>query len=279
MDLRRNFYASKRSEYRNNYLPFDYYDFWIIAKENENLRFRNKLRDYLHTPFDWDEDQGFYLEPQVDEQHGTQTTSRMTTARSEELLKRHSKAREGYVVNEMSHKESLIMKHLEERKKEILKKNEEQKETKSKQNVAKQEKSKENKQVIVANSNQQQQAGSRKKGKKTKKNANQFMRSMKPKAVISEKVSNLSKTTTKQPKKFNGNQNSVNGKREIKSATSQTSARQSRTSKRVDDLNESPRLFRSTSSIAIQTPIGWNLREYKKSSRPKSGRRKEQLIL
>jgi hypothetical protein len=47
------FHVAKRSEYRNNYLPFDYYDFMITAKENENLRFRNKIRDYLHTPFDW----------------------------------------------------------------------------------------------------------------------------------------------------------------------------------------------------------------------------------
>ena len=47
------FHITKRSEYRNNYLPFDYYDFMITAKENENLRFRNKIRDYLHTPFDW----------------------------------------------------------------------------------------------------------------------------------------------------------------------------------------------------------------------------------
>lgn len=46
----------RKSEYRINYLPFDYYDFWMTAKENENLRYRNKLRDYLHTPFDWDED-------------------------------------------------------------------------------------------------------------------------------------------------------------------------------------------------------------------------------
>lgn len=58
-----NFYlAAKRSEYRNNFLPFDYYDFWITAKENENLRCQNKIRDYVHTPFDWDEDQDYYLE-------------------------------------------------------------------------------------------------------------------------------------------------------------------------------------------------------------------------
>lgn len=56
------FHIAKRSEYRNNYLPFNYYDFMITAKENENLRFQNKLRDYLHTPFDWDEDQDFYFE-------------------------------------------------------------------------------------------------------------------------------------------------------------------------------------------------------------------------
>lgn len=56
----------KKSEYRRNFLPFDYYDFCITAKENENLRCRNKLRDYLHTPFDWDEDLDIYIEPVTD---------------------------------------------------------------------------------------------------------------------------------------------------------------------------------------------------------------------
>ena len=70
-----NFYlAAKRSEYRNNYLPFDYYDFWITAKENENLRCQNKIRDYVHTPFDWDEDQDFYLESNEKFQHSNQAT-------------------------------------------------------------------------------------------------------------------------------------------------------------------------------------------------------------
>lgn len=54
--------AIRRSEYRINYLPFNYYDFWITAKENENMRLRNKLRDYLHTPFDWDENVDIYCE-------------------------------------------------------------------------------------------------------------------------------------------------------------------------------------------------------------------------
>jgi hypothetical protein len=272
MDLRRNLYASKRSEYRNNYLPFDYYDFWIIAKENENLRFRNKLRDYLHTPFDWDEDQGFYLEPQeddrFDQQQGARTTSRATTPGNEELLKRHAKARVSHAVNEFTRKDSLIMKHLEERKKEILKKHDEQTDAKSKQNVAIQQKSKENKQIKV-NGNQ---PGTKRKSKKAKKSTNQFMKSMKPKTVVSE---NVPKTKAKPAPKVNESQESARVKRDIKSAASQTSARESRTSKRVDDLDDSPRLFRSTSSIAIQTPIGWNLREYKKSSRPKSGNENE----
>ena len=58
--------SQKKSEYRRNFLPFDYYDFCITAKENENLRCRNKLRDYLHTPFDWDEDLDIYIEPVSD---------------------------------------------------------------------------------------------------------------------------------------------------------------------------------------------------------------------
>lgn len=57
---RKNYFNGKRSEYRHNYLPFDFYDFWITAKENQNQRYKNKIRDYLHTPFDWDEDQDFY---------------------------------------------------------------------------------------------------------------------------------------------------------------------------------------------------------------------------
>lgn len=71
---------AKKSEYRNNYLPFDYYDFCITAKENENLRFRNKIRDYIHTPFDWDEDDEYY-EVAVESEHAnqaTQTTQRQS---------------------------------------------------------------------------------------------------------------------------------------------------------------------------------------------------------
>ncbi|RNA43037.1 hypothetical protein BpHYR1_042901 [Brachionus plicatilis] len=69
----------KKSEYRHNFLPFDYYDFWITAKENENLRFKNKIRDYLHTPFDWDEDQEYYIEQASKTDlanQGTQTSER-----------------------------------------------------------------------------------------------------------------------------------------------------------------------------------------------------------
>jgi hypothetical protein len=50
-------HLAKKSEYNNNYKPFDYYDFCITAKENENLRFRNKIRDYIHTPFEWDDEE------------------------------------------------------------------------------------------------------------------------------------------------------------------------------------------------------------------------------
>lgn len=83
MAYKSKYYVPKRSEYRQNYLPFDYYDFWITAKENENLRFKNKLRDYLHTPFDWDEDQDYYLEQSYTDlkkfdqsNQGTQTSER-----------------------------------------------------------------------------------------------------------------------------------------------------------------------------------------------------------
>jgi hypothetical protein len=76
--MARRHQAVKKSEYRNNYLPFDYYDFCITAKENENLRHRNKLRDYLHTPFDWDECLDYYIEPLADDNlnQATQTTER-----------------------------------------------------------------------------------------------------------------------------------------------------------------------------------------------------------
>lgn len=72
----------KKSEYRQNFLPFDYYDFCITAKENENLRCRNKLRDYLHTPFDWDEDLDIYIEPLSDNlNQSTQTLQKPATSR------------------------------------------------------------------------------------------------------------------------------------------------------------------------------------------------------
>jgi hypothetical protein len=79
-----NFYlAAKRSEYRNNYLPFDYYDFWITAKENENLRCQNKIRDYVHTPFDWDEDQEYYLEKDDKFHYSNQATQTSERPRHE----------------------------------------------------------------------------------------------------------------------------------------------------------------------------------------------------
>jgi hypothetical protein len=89
---KRNYYQGKRSEYRNNYLPFDYYDFWMTAKENENLRFRNKIRDYIHTPFDWNEDEDVYLET-VDKfdqfNQATQTTQRPIMIENHKTSQRH----------------------------------------------------------------------------------------------------------------------------------------------------------------------------------------------
>lgn len=83
---RKNMYlaSQKKSEYRQNFLPFDYYDFCITAKENENLRCRNKLRDYLHTPFDWDEDLDILIEPVNDNfNQATQTAERPVSNRKQ----------------------------------------------------------------------------------------------------------------------------------------------------------------------------------------------------
>lgn len=93
MTNKRNMYSlGKKSEYRQNFLPFDYYDFWITAKENENLRFKNKLRDYLHTPFDWDEDQTYYIEQMNKTEQANQGTQTSERPNRHDQLKFHSKS-------------------------------------------------------------------------------------------------------------------------------------------------------------------------------------------
>lgn len=100
MAARRNFYSSKFSEYRQNYLPFDYYDFMITAKENENLRFKNKLRDYLHTPFDWDEDLDLHREQQqAAQERSNQATQTSDRPNRHDQLKKLTQA--GHPVEEV----------------------------------------------------------------------------------------------------------------------------------------------------------------------------------
>lgn len=91
-NLRNKYSLGKKSEYRQNFLPFDYYDFWITAKENENLRFKNKLRDYLHTPFDWDEDQEYYIEQMNKSEQANQGTQTSERPNRHDQLKFHSKS-------------------------------------------------------------------------------------------------------------------------------------------------------------------------------------------
>ena len=95
------YYASKRSEYRNNFLPFDYYDFWLTAKENENLRCQNKIRDYVHTPFDWDEDQEYYLESEEKFNHINQATQTTERPRHENLRKSRQRQEQDKENNEV----------------------------------------------------------------------------------------------------------------------------------------------------------------------------------
>lgn len=108
----------KKSEYRHNFLPFDYYDFWITAKENENLRFKNKLRDYLHTPFDWDEGQEYYIEEFNKTEQANQCTQTSERPNRHDHLKLQSKS------------ESNLEKPVKVNKK-ILKKSEPKRNTKS----------------------------------------------------------------------------------------------------------------------------------------------------
>ena len=102
-----NFYlAAKRSEYRNNYLPFDYYDFWITAKENENLRCQNKIRDYVHTPFDWDEDQEYYLESNDKFHHTNQATQTSEKPRHDRKSRQKTEQdKENHEVHFSDHKQ------------------------------------------------------------------------------------------------------------------------------------------------------------------------------
>ena len=223
--IRKNFYAGKKSEYRQNYLPFDYYDFWHTAKENENLRCRNKLRDYLHTPFDWDEDQGFYLEAQTSTadvvNHATQTTARPNRRD-----------------------------HLENVHKHFANQTEENKKQESQSNDQ-----------IVDNT--------KPKAKKTRKNK----KSHHSKSKVSPKNVQIQSVDSN----LNDGQNFVSRPRRVRSMSARESTKAAHLAKKQNmniENSRSKAVNKSVSSIAIQTPHGWNLRDFdskkEKKSRPSS---------
>jgi hypothetical protein len=262
--IRKNFFAQKKSEYRQNYLPFDYYDFWVTSKENENLRCRNKLRDYLHTPFDWDEDQDFYLETQVNQvdvvNHATQTTTRPN--RRDHLQKVHN-AFAGYKHKQSNDQETQNNNQVNQKQQSQNQK----KNLKNKQEEKKTERPKSSASSIV-----QQQESVQRKPRKNKKKSGVAKSA---RAINFEQQSHQGIRIENSYSKLNDGQGVVSkpGRVRSSSAREPSSYAENFVQKQNSNLDQvSQKLAKSISNIAIQTPLGWNLRDFnnEKQSRASS---------
>lgn len=223
---KKNHYSNKRSEYRLNYLPFDYYDFWITAKENENLRFKNKLRDYLHTPFDWDENLELYQE------------SADLVARAAEEAAKLDRMNQGTQTtirpNRHDHLKRIVDQREELERKQI--------------NVSSLEKA-----VQTKSNLKKKGAGSRRPKEKSTssgtKTPTNFSRPPSKSASIQ-----VDFDKKKQPQR---------SKSANKNLRNQSSIQLEHA---FDNKAKQNELMRSMSNMSIQTPIEWNLRDYSRTS-------------
>jgi hypothetical protein len=282
--MRKNFYLGKKSEYRQNYLPFDYYDFWVTAKENENLRCRNKLRDYLHTPFDWDEDQDFYLETQTNHpvessNHATQTSDRPN--RRDHLKKVHKD----------------FERHAQQQNQANAVKDQPRQAQSQKQPQAQQAKQRPqgvagvrieepvrrpqtaNAETATAVHHQNQPS------RPTTSNVSRRPRRKNKRAV---RMATRATPNTNHGIEVQGVYANLNDGRGVVSrprrARSSSAKEYSYTPVNVDQqqhqrYEERPVVPKSQTSMAIQTPLGWNLRDFNSNSRPSSSRSKLLLLI
>jgi hypothetical protein len=308
MNKKNHFFIGKRSEYKNQYLPFDFYDFWITAKENQTQRNKNKIRDYLHTPFDWDEDQDFYIHSSSslgggsdglgsDPRDSVAHESTQTTFRSRANTHRNEEAKEV--------KESINLKNGQNRRNKStgISFNDEQKLVKKKSIVKPQQSSTSS--ASSSSASMEQQEVNRKKSKTKEKHT---AKSAAPESEhrpdqhhqhhrhhqhhhhhhhhshqnesnnyidnatanpISDQAAKPQNSSVKKRSKKNKNKNVY--KNEFQSNFLNNIA-QSRNVSNFDKV-----LARSISNIAIQTPPAWNLREYNKEPKSKTHKSKAYL--
>lgn len=239
---KRNNYSNKRSEYRINYLPFDYYDFWITAKENENLRFKNKLRDYLHTPFDWDENLEVYRESQEiamkfeKANQATQTSDRPNRHDQLKML--------------LDEKEELARKHIQVSNLEKSVQTSQGKKWCKKQ---------------MSSNNQTKHQSGNKKSKEGLVNSKKHIRPTKSASIQVNLDSNSKRNQSSTAATTNVNRQRSRSARNLRNQSS---------IKLEDNFgtgNKANEMVRSMSNMSIQTPMEWNLRDYSRTSM-KSGK-------
>jgi hypothetical protein len=255
-----NYFIGKRSEYRQNYLPFDYYDFMITAKENENLRFRNKIRDYLHTPFDWDEDQDFYLEEESKFKHASQATQ--TSERPRHGPNKQNPLHDNYKDKKDDHHHQHHHHHHHQHHQHQHHQHQQQQ-----YQELQQEKQQQQQHVqCFSHDDQKQKPKIEKKAQQTeRKNSTDNNNSINGRLVKSASVQiNIDGNKDKRPK-------SVKKRNVNKSNNNNKSTNNDLTSSSATNLRKVD--FRSISSMAVQTPLAWNLRDYNiAKSRSKSAK-------
>jgi hypothetical protein len=242
-----NYYQGKKSEYRNNYLPFDYYDFWMTAKENENLRFRNKIRDYIHTPFDWNEDEEVYLETadKFDQlNQATQTTQRPIMIENHKTSQRHSsgKTQQTQKQNAFFDASAETTINRNQLNNTQFSRNKPRKNRRGRSKSAKVSSNYNNNNYYNSNNNNDKRAAQNFNGPILNQNSKYNLVNQ----------------------KFNSNIEKIkSNKNQFGNAARNSSNIENRQYKSNGILN------RSTTNIAVQTPFGWSLRDFNQNRIPR----------
>jgi hypothetical protein len=268
-----HYYSNKKSEYRVNYLPFDYYDFWITAKENENLRFKNKLRDYLHTPFDWDENLEVYQESEAvvgaaaEAAAAAAANAAAAEAEKAEKARLAALARNLERLNQATQTTSRPNRH--DHLKKIAQDNERQKHTQQQiQQASNLEKSV---QTVINNRGNKKSVKNGRKKSKDRLNANNVKKSINTRPTKSAGVQVNFEYSKKRDQATNSGQLTVAPRcQSAKYPIARNQRNQSSFKldhccdhgKEKTDAN----LVRSLSNMSIQTPMEWNLRDYSRTS-------------
>jgi hypothetical protein len=248
---RKNYFLGKRSEYRHNYLPFDFYDFWITAKENQNQRYKNKIRDYLHTPFDWDEDQDFYL--QSNSTFGVVSNSYDSLAhQSTQTTYRSRAASDDQGDNDNYNNDKIkIQNHNHPRPKSSISfKDEKNLEKKQQRKPSKNENVDFDQEVIKQSKNENKIRQIKSAQEQRVKIKSQPEEHIQPKIEPKQKSNNQAKKRSRK-----------NKQKSFKNELQTNYLNNAANSRNISNFDKV--LARSISSMTIQTPQAWNLRDYK----------------